>query len=381
MRAVRLLPRLLLAAAPFARSPPSTTPPPTRHSWQPQEAQQASLSENSWELSAEPVLSAGPNGTFDEIAVKDPSVVYYEGAWHVFYTARGNAAACSTGYVSAPTMAGLRSAPRHELAAIKGKATGKGRYGCAPQVFFFRPHAKWYLIFQSTDSNYQPAYSSTATIAQPDSWAAPEPLIRKDSTLKWIDFWVIADSQSAHLFYTESQHTVMVRTTPLSDFPRGWGAARPAFTPVSEAAHIYKVKGEAAYHMVYELHDPPGSGVRSFGLATARNLTGPWTSATTRFATGTELSYHGPRQWTDMVSHGEGLRSGSDELLEYDPTGASWLIQGTPRANLKKFTYANLCVSPTSPPPVRASADRVIFQPLEARAHHELLRPVRQSQD
>ena len=121
MRAVRLLPRLLLAAAPFARSPPSTTPPPTRHSWQPQEAQQASLStDNTWELSAEPVLSAGPNGTFDEIAVKDPSVVYHEGAWHVFYTARGNAAACSTGYVSAPTLAGLRSAPRHELAAIKG---------------------------------------------------------------------------------------------------------------------------------------------------------------------------------------------------------------------------------------------------------------------
>ena len=79
---------------------------------------------NSWELSAEPVLSAGPNGTFDEVAVKDPSVVFFDGLWHVFFTARGNAAACSTGYVSAPTLAELRSAPRHELRAIKGKATG-----------------------------------------------------------------------------------------------------------------------------------------------------------------------------------------------------------------------------------------------------------------
>jgi predicted GH43/DUF377 family glycosyl hydrolase len=40
--------------------------------------------------SAGPVLFApGERGTFDETAVKDPSIVYHEGRWHLFYTARG----------------------------------------------------------------------------------------------------------------------------------------------------------------------------------------------------------------------------------------------------------------------------------------------------
>ena len=38
---------------------------------------------------------------------------------------------------------GLNSASRFELKQIRGKA----RYGCAPQIFFFEPQKKWYLIF------------------------------------------------------------------------------------------------------------------------------------------------------------------------------------------------------------------------------------------
>ena len=39
--------------------------------------------ENTWALSAQPVLSAGLNESFDGIAVKDPSVVFFEGMWRV----------------------------------------------------------------------------------------------------------------------------------------------------------------------------------------------------------------------------------------------------------------------------------------------------------
>ena len=42
-------------------------------------------SENTWTLS-DPILSSGPIGTFSEIAVKDPSIVCFEGMWHVFFT-------------------------------------------------------------------------------------------------------------------------------------------------------------------------------------------------------------------------------------------------------------------------------------------------------
>jgi hypothetical protein len=36
-----------------------------------------------------------------------------------------------------------------------------------------------------------------------------------------------------------------------------------------------------------------------------------------------------------MVSHGEVLRSGCDQRMEYDPENFKWLIQGITRADLK----------------------------------------------
>ena len=93
------------------------------------------------------VMLPGPEGSFDEVAVKDPSVVFYDGKWHVFYTARSKEE-YTTGYVSAETLAGLQTAPRHELKMIRGKK----RYACAPQVFYYEPQRKWYLIFQTLDS-------------------------------------------------------------------------------------------------------------------------------------------------------------------------------------------------------------------------------------
>jgi predicted GH43/DUF377 family glycosyl hydrolase len=80
-------------------------------------------SETQWEL-RDPILSPGPKGSFDEVAVKDPSLVYFEGKWHVFYTARSKTQ-YTTGYVSAKRLADLQSAPRYELDMIRGKS----RYG------------------------------------------------------------------------------------------------------------------------------------------------------------------------------------------------------------------------------------------------------------
>ena len=43
--------------------------------------------ENVWTV-RDPILSSGLTGTFNEIAVKDPSIVFFEGEWHLFFTAR-----------------------------------------------------------------------------------------------------------------------------------------------------------------------------------------------------------------------------------------------------------------------------------------------------
>ncbi len=279
-----------------------------------------------------PALLPGPPGSFDEVAVKDPSIVFAEGAWHLFYTARSRDE-YSTGYVSAPTLDGLQSATRYKLDLV----TGQHRYACAPQVLYFEPQGRWYLIFQTREANYQPAFSTTKTISDPTSWSAPAHLIKKDTSAKWIDFWVICDELKAYLFYTQAHNSVMVRSTNLNDFPHGWGPSHEVLTDIHEAVHLYKVQGRDQYHMIYELKD---GLTRSFGLAAAETLTGPWTKVTDRYATGNQLQFAGDTTlWTDMVSHGEIIRTGYNQKLEYDPNNCRWLIQGTLEKNLKGLRY------------------------------------------
>ncbi len=275
----------------------------------------------SWQAGA-PLLSPGPAGAFDETAVKDPSVVFFEDKWHVFYTARGRNE-YTTGYVSAAKLQDLNEAPRHELMQIRGQDS---RYACAPQVFFFDPQRLWYLIVQTRDANYQPVYCTTQTIDRPDSWSAPRVLLTKDDPAKWIDFWIICDDDQACLFYTRNHRDVMLRTTSLDAFPIGWSDARTVFTGVHEAVHIYKAQNRMEYHVIYERND---QGMRSFGLAKGDRLTGPWTSVTDAYATGRQLRREpGIAPWTDMVSHGEMIRTGYDQTLEYDADNPAMLIQG-----------------------------------------------------
>ena len=282
--------------------------------------------ENRWQA-GDPVLQPGPNGSFDAVSVKDPSILFHEGLWHLFFTARGESE-YTTGYVAAKTLAGLQSAPRHELTMIRGKS----RYGCAPQVFYYTPQGKWYLIFQNRDSNYQPMFSTTETLAKPDSWSGPQKLIEKDTEASWIDFWVICDEQRVYLFYTQAYQGVMVRTTSFEKFPSGWSKANKVFDDIHEAVHVYKVRGRKEYHMIYELNQ----GERFFGLAKATAIAGPWEKVTDKYAIGDQLEFVGRgAKWTEMVSHGEAIRSGYDERLEYDPENCRWLIQGLLKKDFK----------------------------------------------
>ena len=279
---------------------------------------------SSWTVNG-PILLPGKRGFFDDTAVKDPTVLYFQGQWHVFYTARGRE--YTTGYVSAGTLSELNSAQRHELKQIRG---AENRYGCAPQAFFFEPQHRWYLIFQTRDSNYQPAYATTQAIFKPESWSAPEALLEKDERAKWIDFWVICDETTAYLFYTRSHSDIYARTTRIDEFPAGWSAGRKVFSGVHEAAHVYKVKDRNEYHMIYELNR---RGQRSFGLAVAEHLAGPWKKITDEYATGAQLRYaKGQEEWTGEVSHGEAIRSGYDQRLVYEPQDCRWMIQGLTQA-------------------------------------------------
>jgi predicted GH43/DUF377 family glycosyl hydrolase len=275
----------------------------------------------------DPIFKKGEKGSFDEVSVKDPSIVYFKDEWHLFYTARGNNE-YTTAYVSSKKLKDLNNSPRFELKQIRGET----RYGCAPQVFYFEPQKKWYLIYQNRDANYQPVFSTNSEISKPNLWAVPQNLIEKDSKKKWIDFWVIADKTKVYLFYTEAHSGVMIRSTTIEDFPNNWSKSKKVFDDIHEAVHIYKVIDKNEFHMIYELNN---NGIRSFGLAKANHLEGKWEKVSDEYATGNQLNYAvNSGTWTEMVSHGEVIRSAYNELLEYDPENCQWLIQGILKSEL-----------------------------------------------
>jgi endo-1,4-beta-xylanase len=272
------------------------------------------------------LFSPGPAGTFDDVAVKDPSIVCHDGRWHLFYTARSKNG-YSIGYVGADRLETLSSQPRHQLGRLHGDASA---YAAAPQVFFFRPQHRWYLVFQTSGANYQPVYSTNGDIGSPDAWTDPQPLVQKKDPAKWIDFWVICDESTAYLFFTRNHEGVYVMTTPVERFPEGFARPQEVFSPVHEAVHVYRVTARAEYHMIYEVRT--GGDTRHFGLARAAHLSGPWQNVTDRFAAGEQLDFgDAGTRWTDEVSHGEMLRSGFDQLLEYEPNHARIMVQGMPR--------------------------------------------------
>ncbi|HOX39171.1 MAG TPA: non-reducing end alpha-L-arabinofuranosidase family hydrolase [Candidatus Brocadiia bacterium] len=284
------------------------------------------------------IMEPGLKGGFDETSVKDASIIFHGGKWHVFFTARGLGRA-STGYACASTLEGLKTAPRRELLQTGIRENG---YACAPQILYFSPHRKWYLIFQifTGKRTHSPFYMTTETIADPDSWTEPKSLVVMDEDAKWIDFWMICDEEYAYLFYTRNHNDVCFRRARIADFPSGFGKPETVFSGIHEAVHIYKVKDAARYHMIYEVRTK--SDVRSFGLAEAENLAGPWRDVAREYATGSQLAYpDGIEEWTDEVSHGEAIRTGYDEKMEYDPSETFLVVQGL-KAGEHRGSYADL---------------------------------------
>src|SRR5262245_703513 len=148
----------------------------------------------------EPVLAPVERPDDPCYSVKDPTIVRFDGQWHLFCTIRSVKRSHQIEYLTFKDWKDASTAPRHILQLTNN-------YFCAPQVFYFTPHKKWYMIYQASDTNrvpsLQPAYSTTTNIADPKSWTGPALLYpaTPENIKAWIDFWVICDSGKAHLFF------------------------------------------------------------------------------------------------------------------------------------------------------------------------------------
>lgn len=262
-------------------------------------------------------------------AVKDPSIVRYNGKWHLFCTVRGAKRSHAIVYLAFADWKDADKAKRHVLPMQDG-------YFCAPQVFYYRPHRKWYLICQAADDGwsprYQPAFATSDNIADPKSWSKLKPLFgRKPKGIKaWLDFWVLCDDAKAYLFFTSLDGKMWRSATKRADFPHGWSDPVVALKgDVFEAAHTYRLKGRKQYLTLIEAQH--GHGWRYYKAYTAEALDGAWKPlAATRdhaFASMQNVKQTGGR-WTDSISHGELLRAGYDERLEVDPAKLRFLFQG-----------------------------------------------------
>ena len=298
-----------------------------------------------WE-SSEPLIKppADAEGLF---GVKDPSVVFHDKRYHVFFTTAG-----TKGWGMAYTsFADWKDAPRAPVFMLDQSPIGPG-YRAAPQVFYFAPQKLWYLIYQGGD----PMYSTTTNLADPRSWTAPRPFyaaapdIVKDEKgqAAWLDFWIICDDRKCHLFFTNDNGSFFRAETSIERFPQGFSTPVLAMKTerredLFEASNTYKIEGTGHYLTLIEAMGPTG---RYFRAWLADRLDGEWRpipgSAMNRFAGAENLKFNG-RVWSEGVSHGEMIRAGVDQTLTIDPCKPlQFLYQGLDMTPGKKYEYIEL---------------------------------------
>ncbi len=303
--------------------------------------------EFSWVLGS-PMLTPVDPPNDERFSVKDPTIVKFEGNWHLFYTVRSKKRSHQIEYITFKEWKDANAAQRHVLDLSDG-------YYCAPQVFYFAPHKHWYLIYQVVDPSrkpaLQPAYSRTTDITDPKSWTKPVLLFTKnpDNVKMWIDFWVICDDTRAHLFFTSLNGRMWRSETKLAGFPHAWSRPTVALNAdIFEASHTYSLKGSDKYLTIIEAEAPPVSGIgrrRYYKAYSTDRLDGFWQPlAATRekpFASPVNVKDES-EHWTDSFSHGELLRSGYDQTLQVDPAQLRLLFQGVTDEKKRDKKYGEI---------------------------------------
>jgi hypothetical protein len=292
--------------------PPVVTPPvtcdlPTTFRW----------------TSSQPIITPKPPQGRQFVSIKDPTIVNYEGTYHVFatvYETTGGQAGWKSVYLNFNDLAQADAAPQTFMQTMPTGNT------VAPQIFFFEPQNLWYLIFQ-----WGGRYSTNPDINNPNGWSAPRPLLGGEPQ-NALDFWVICDDTDCHLFFSRDDGVLYKSKTPIGNFPtfNGFETVMAEPTPglLFEASNVYKVDGTNKYLLLVEAFGP-----RYFRSWTSESLDGPWTAlADTQqnpFAGDANVTFGGGPEWTNDISHGEMIRSGFNQRLTINACNMQFLYQGT----------------------------------------------------
>ena len=268
--------------------------------------------------------------THNIVSVKDPTIVRYNNKWHIYATTANTQGNWSMVYLS---FADWSDAAKAKPYYIDNNPNLRS-YHCAPQVFYFRPHKKWYLIYQSQ----HPQYSTTDDISKPETWTKPENFFDTkpaSAPRLWIDYWMICDDTHAYLFFTGDNGRLYRSRTKIEDFPKGMSDPEVVIegprNDVFEGSMTYKIKGTDTYLTLVEAIGP----ARYYRAWISDCLDGEWTPVQEAdtwqkpFAGINNVTFEdGVTPWTRDISHGELIRDGYDETLTIDANNLQLLYQG-----------------------------------------------------
>jgi endo-1,4-beta-xylanase len=270
------------------------------------------------------------------VAIKDPSIVRYNGDWHVFVSTVDDGGSYSLAYLRFPDWDHVSSASFYYLDQ-NVVLTG---YHAAPQVFYFRPKNKWFLVYQSGP----PQYSMNSDIGNPGGWtgpasfftAEPDVVTQNKGAGGWLDFWVICDSANCYLFFSDDNGTFYRSQTSIANFPQGFGNTVVVMkddtaSHLYEASNVYFMQDTGQYLALVEAFDATSNEHRYFRSWTAPTLDGTWTplqdTFRAPFASTANVKFDAGL-WTADISHGEMIRAGVDETLTIDTCHLQYLYQG-----------------------------------------------------
>lgn len=268
-------------------------------------------------VSTAPLISPKNSGW---ASIKDPSIVKYNGTYHVYATYY------DTAYKSMYTsFTDWNTAQQSPHISMNGSRVGNT---VAPQVFYFKPHKKWYLVTQWGGS-----YATTDDIANPN-WSTKQKLLQGEPS-NALDFWVICNDTHCYLFFSRDDGVLYVSKTTIGNFPNfsGYSIALEdhrgnGSSYLFEASNVYKLDGQNKYLLMVEAYM---NGPRLFRSWTSTSLDGPWSpladTEANPFAGNNNVEWP-TGKWANGISHGELVRSGYDEKLTIDPCNLEFLYQG-----------------------------------------------------
>ncbi|MFD8126033.1 non-reducing end alpha-L-arabinofuranosidase family hydrolase [Streptomyces mirabilis] len=279
------------------------------------------------------LISPKPDATHNIAGIKDPTVVYYNGKYHVF-ASTANASGYNLVYLSFSDWSQAGSATHHYLDRT---AIGSG-YRAAPQVFYYAPQRLWYLVYQTGNASY----STNPDISNPNGWSAPRnfyasmpDIIRQNiGNGYWVDMWVICDNANCYLFSSDDNGHLYRSQTTVGQFPNGFtntviAAQDSNRYALFEASNVYKVQGANQYLLLVEAIGSDGR--RYFRSWTTSSLAGSWTplaaTESNPFARASNVTFPAGA-WTKDISHGEMIRAGYDQTLTIPACRLQYLYQG-----------------------------------------------------